>query len=118
MEQELNLNCFDCKKSLQDCTCMEDTIDMKQETLDEVANEYAKYRYSQEQGFPEEDYYISFLSFRAGAKWQQERSYSEEDMQESFVKGALTDLWNTWDISNEDMAIEKFKEWFEQFKKK
>ena len=77
MEQELNLNCFDCKKSLQDCTCMEDTIDMKQETLDEVANEYAKYRYSQEQGFPEEDYYISFLSFIAGARWQQDQNDKE-----------------------------------------
>jgi hypothetical protein len=46
---------------------------MKQETLEEVANEYAKNRYSPEQGFPEEDYYISFLSFRGGAKWQQEQ---------------------------------------------
>ena len=34
---------------------------MKKETLDEVSNEYAKTRYSTEEGFREEDYYISFL---------------------------------------------------------
>ena len=53
-----------------------------------------------------------------GAKWQQEKMYTEKDMKESFIKGALTDLFNTCDISDEDMAIEKFQEWFEQFKKK
>ena len=41
-KQELNLNCFDCNKSLQDCTCMEDTIDIKQETLEEEPNFYEK----------------------------------------------------------------------------
>lgn len=55
---------------------------MEKETLEEVANEYSKNRYSPEQGFPEEDYYISFLSFRAGAKWQQKRSYSKEEVLE------------------------------------
>ena len=47
-----------------------------------------------------------------------ERIYTEKDMKESFIKGALTDLFNTCDISDEDMAIEKFQEWFEQFKNK
>jgi hypothetical protein len=53
-----------------------------------------------------------------GAKWQSERMYSEEDMKESFINGALTDLFNTWGISDKDMAKEKFDDWFEQFKKK
>jgi hypothetical protein len=54
----------------------------KQETLEEAANEYSKKKYSIDYGYCEEDYYISFLSFRDGAKWQQERSYSEEEMLE------------------------------------
>ena len=29
-KQKLNLNCFDCDKSLQVCTCMDDTINLKQ----------------------------------------------------------------------------------------
>jgi hypothetical protein len=53
------------------------------------------------------------------AKWQQDNNkYSEEDMKESFISGALTDLFNTWDISDKDMAKEKFDVWFENFKKK
>ena len=112
-KQELNLNCFDCNKSLQDCTCTEDTINMKQETLEEVANEYSKKKYSIDYGYCEEDYYISFLSFRDGAKWQQERSYSE-----------LVDLLERLrPIYKEDSDLhqkyeEKRVEIIEQFKKK
>jgi hypothetical protein len=29
-------NCKDCNKSLEDCTCINDTLDMKQETLEEL----------------------------------------------------------------------------------
>jgi hypothetical protein len=28
-KKELNLKCKDCNKSLEDCTCIEDTIDIK-----------------------------------------------------------------------------------------
>jgi hypothetical protein len=49
---------------------------------------------------------------------KKERMYSDEDMKLAFVTGALTDLFNTWNISDEDMAKEKFVNWFEQFKKK
>jgi hypothetical protein len=44
------------------------------ETLEEAANEYSKKKYSIDYGYCEEDYYISFLSFRDGAKWQQEQN--------------------------------------------
>jgi hypothetical protein len=33
----LNLNCKDCSKNLQVCTCTDDTIDMKQETIEEAS---------------------------------------------------------------------------------
>jgi hypothetical protein len=41
MKQELPLHCLDCGDSLQDCTCIEDTINMTQETIEEV-DEYKK----------------------------------------------------------------------------
>jgi len=53
---------------------------MKKETLEEAANEYSKKKYSIDYGYCEEDYYISFLSFRDGAKWQKQNSYSEEEV--------------------------------------
>jgi hypothetical protein len=69
----IELICKDCNKSLEDCTCIQDTIDMKQETtLEEAAEKYI-----------ETSHYmnlqpIDFIKF--GAKWQQERSYSEEEV--------------------------------------
>jgi hypothetical protein len=35
----LELDCKDCSQSLQDCTCIEDTIDMKQSTKDRILSE-------------------------------------------------------------------------------
>jgi hypothetical protein len=79
----------------------------KQETLEEVAERLKiEWKIDRPQDFIE------------GAKWQAERMYSEEDMKESFINGALTDLFNTWGISDKDMAKEKFHVWFEQFRKK
>jgi aldehyde:ferredoxin oxidoreductase len=95
MKQELNLNCFDCNKSSQDCTCMEDTIDMKQETIEEAA----------ERLYPAEWDWKEKESFIEGAQWQQERMYSEEDMEEAFTNG----LNRSFDSD--------FDRWIEQFKK-
>jgi hypothetical protein len=80
----------------------------KQETLEEVADNWVRQPII---GTKRE-------SFIAGYKLAQERMYSAEDMLESFTQGALTDLFNTWNISKENMAKEKFEEWFEQFKNK
>jgi hypothetical protein len=71
LKQELNLNCFDCNKALQDCTCIEDTINMKQETLEE-ARKYAELSYYGD----EVDVFVN------GAKWQAEKMYSEEELLE------------------------------------
>ena len=43
--------------------------------------------------------------------------YTKEDLESAFVQGALTDLFNTWRISEKDMAKEKFVQWFKEFKK-
>jgi hypothetical protein len=84
----------------------------KQETLEEAAKR------TYQKGL-KDDLSLSFHDgVKFGAKWQEERMYSEEDMKESFINGALTDLFNTWGISDKDMAKEKFDVWFEQFKKK
>ena len=86
---------------------------MTQETLEEAANEYSKKKYSIDYGYCEEDYYISFLSFIEGAKYQQERSYSEEDLE------------CAWNSSNQNMRFQfsssaykgiTFKQWLEKFK--
>jgi hypothetical protein len=100
MEQELNLNCFDCNKSLQDCACMEDTIDMKQETLEEVALRL----------YPEEWNWREKRIFKEGAKWQAERMYSEEDIKNAFLEG--------WELRDGELTFRKAKnKWFKQFKK-
>ena len=66
---------------------------MKQETLEEVANEYSKKKYSIDYGYCEEDYYISFLSFIEGAKWQQGISYAEFNIISVKVEGInITEL--------------------------
>jgi hypothetical protein len=85
--------CNDCNTALESCTCIEDTLDMKedefcyysglpspkayeepkQETLEEAAEKYLL-------SSVERNQYGDELSFIDGAKWQQERMYSEEDM--------------------------------------
>jgi hypothetical protein len=92
----------------------------KQETLEEAAMNYLDrtYNLSYERTTWQKLHEKTFI---AGAKWQQEQKkelYSKEDLESAFVQGALTDLFNTWGISEKDMAKEKFAQWFEQFKKK
>ena len=85
---------------------------MKKETLEEVKDlTYWKNN-------AEEDYLKVPISVLRYISELENKMYSEEDMKLAFVTGALTDLFNTWNISDEDMAKEKFDKWFEQFKKK
>lgn len=67
MKQELNLNCFDCNKSLQDCTCMEDIIDMKQDLLEQAAKEYAEMHLDVSGNLGK---YLVKAVFQDGAQWQ------------------------------------------------
>ena len=75
---------------------------MKQETLEEAAEDYAK-QFSDE-------YSSSEIDFIAGAKWQAERMYSEEDMQE-YAEFCIR-------CDREGLPCIVVKDWFEQSKKK
>jgi hypothetical protein len=127
---ELELDCKDCSQSLEDCTCIEDTIDMKQSTKDRILSETSeeikqrvrdtanKLVMKQEtleevaKRYDGENAASGVKSFIAGAKWQQERSYSEEDLMSAFL--------GCW-LGNVPEGVEcklYFDQWFEQFKKK
>jgi len=80
---------------------------MKQETLEEAADTYAKKQYGNSCGAREERK-ICKEDFIAGAKEQQERSYSEEDMKQAYLDGCKIKLTNIYHL----------EKWFEQFKKK
>jgi hypothetical protein len=85
---------------------------MKKETLKEAANEYSKKKYSIKYGYCDEDYYISFLSFIDGTKWQQERSYSEEEVRKAF------EFYAERVICDIKYLDDDFTEFIKQFKKK
>ena len=102
-KEELNLNCFDCNKSLQDCTCMEDTIDMKQESIEEAAEKCFNYI----------DHRNTFI---AGAKWQQEKMYSEEEVIELLTKRC--EHFGTSVSPFYKILLKQDLEWFNEFKKR
>lgn len=62
--------CKDCNRSLEDCTCIEDTIELPNQALIEAAERYIA-------GDNYNRYYNDFIE---GAKWSQERMYSEEEV--------------------------------------
>jgi hypothetical protein len=91
---------------------------MKQETLHEVALEFAKDFHEMYETSNLGSMHFGFIE---GAKWQQEQDkkmYSEEDMKFAYEQGARLAL-----ISQSPLALHKGefptpKEWFEQFKNK
>jgi len=74
---------------------------MKQETLEEVAEQYTR------------DTTIFLQGVEEGIREQQERSYSEEE-----VKDLIEDWTKVSDGLNFNFPTSKFSIWFEQFKKK
>ena len=60
----MKLVCKDCNKSLEDCTCIEDTIELPNQALIEAAERYIA-------GDNYNRYYDDFIE---GAKWQQEQN--------------------------------------------
>ena len=87
--EETKLQCKDCNDNLTDCTCIEDTIDMKQETTAD---------------------YIDRHVVEAMVEVAKQKMYSEEEVidiaKQAFVLGKDFGLIGT------------FSEWFEQFRKK
>lgn len=88
-----------------------DLIEIKQETLEEAANNYLQHCRGRN------NIHLSNVihaercknDFKAGAKWQQERSYSEDDMRKAFIAGFTPKITTTLNDS--------FNKWFEQLKK-
>lgn len=74
-KEKLKIQCKDCHNSLINCTCIEDTIDMKQETLEEAAEKYALSKDSSSIFIK-----VHKKDFIEGAKWQSERMYSEKEV--------------------------------------
>ena len=106
--EEPKQQCKDCNDNLTNCTCIEDTVDMKQETLKEAAEKYAENEIKDRGN--DDDKLICSIDFMEGAKLQEERMYSEEEVidiaKQAFVLGKDFGLIGT------------FSEWFEQFRKK
>jgi hypothetical protein len=110
MKQE----CKDCNKSLEDCTCLEDTIELPNQALIEAAENYNdKFQENAGSKPPHIKNKHIINHFINGAKWQQERSYSEEDLK------------CAWDSSDQNMRFQfsssaykaiTFKQWLEKFK--
>jgi hypothetical protein len=55
---------------------------MGEETVGDAGAEYSNKNYSTKDLTANEDWYISWLAFIAGAKWQAEKMYSEEEVKE------------------------------------
>ena len=105
--EETKLQCKDCNDNLTDCTCIEDTVDMKQETREydllqhikfclECKNESQAIRLIEKYGFQ-----------------KQEERYSEEDMKSSFQVG-----FNVGYNDEESPSYLTFEEWIKKYKKK
>lgn len=76
---------------------------MELKTVGDAAAEYANKKYATDKGYPEEDWYISWLSFREGAKWQEEKMYNEEEVRQAqqAILGNIKDA-----LMNKDYSIE------------
>ena len=113
-ELELESECasYSNDETLEDfwISCLDDESDSvlyKQETLEEVAERYAK-----SEALPENQINCK-EDFIAGAKWQQEQNknlYSEEEVR-LMLRELSSDLYEIY-------PLESLEQWFEQFKKK
>jgi inorganic pyrophosphatase len=78
--------CKDCNKSLEECTCIKNTIDFpNQETLEEAAKRLYPLRNTFLERFKDLEQKI----FIEGAKWQQEKIGKSEFLQR--LRGTLSD---------------------------
>ncbi len=125
-KEETKLQCKDCNDNLTDCTCIEDTIDMKQETLEEAAQRIFN-------GFGDITKPSAVKRALELVKWQQETTadyidrhvvaamvevakqdlYSKEDMKSSFQVG-----FNVGYNDEESPPYLTFEEWIKEYKKK
>ena len=90
--------CLDCNESLEDCTCIEDTIELTNQALIDAAERYIA-------GDNYNRYYDDFIE---GDRWKQERMYSEEEVIKILYQFH-------YDLVNSNFDTKE--EWFEEFKK-
>jgi hypothetical protein len=102
-KEETQFYCSDCNKSLEECNCIEDTVDIKQKTLEKVAEKYIEENIA----LYSENKWMYKKCFIDGY-WlaQQERSYSEEDMEK----------YAEYRLELDSYLLPK--DWFKTFKKK
>lgn len=93
--EETKLQCKDCNDNLTDCTCIEDTIDMKQTPGKETAD------------------YIDRHIVEAMVEVAKQDLYSKEDMKSSFQVG-----FNVGYNDEESPSYLTFEEWIKEYKKK
>ena len=94
-KEEPKLQCKDCNDNLTDCTCIEDTIDMKQTPGKETAD------------------YIDRHIVAAMVEVAKQDLYSKEDMKSSFQVG-----FNVGYNDEESPSYLTFEEWIKEYKKK
>jgi hypothetical protein len=119
-KEESKQECKDCNKSLEDCTCIEDTVDMKKETLEEAAENYTN-NWEEITGLDYENSIpleVSKIDFIAGAKWNQERSYSEEEVELLLETLSKVVVYQGNDYRLPHYFEYEIKEVIKQFKKK
>jgi hypothetical protein len=112
MSKNIKLQCRDCNDNLTDCTCIEDTVDMKQETLEEAKSNYADI-HNEVYDIPCANLHINNRelienAIEFGAKWQQEQD-----------RNKYSEVFE-W-LANKDYLsdkVELIQKEFEQFKKK
>ncbi len=80
-KEKIKIQCKDCNTSLEDCTCIEDTIDMKQETLEEL-KDLAYYKAN-----AEEDYLAVPISVLRYISQLEQQGYSKEEVKLAFIEG-------------------------------
>ena len=93
--EESKLQCKDCNDNLTDCTCIEDTVDMKQTPGKETAD------------------YIDRHIVEAMVEVAKQDLYSKEDMKSSFQVG-----FNVGYNDEESPSYLTFEEWIKEYKKK
>jgi hypothetical protein len=122
LKEEPKLQCKDCNGNLTDCTCIEDTIDMKQETIGEIASKQFQKSFNKEfekvliQQLKEQETtadYIDRHVVAAMVEVAKQDLYSKEDMKSSFQVG-----FNVGYNDEESPSYLTFEEWIKEYKKK
>ena len=102
--KEFKQQCKDCNDNLTDCTCIEDTVDMKQETLEQAFVRFMERNYSG--GQITKGFVLGAMKFAINWKQEQDKNKFSEVFQWLASRDYLSD------------KVDIIQKEFEQFKKK